>query len=242
MATVTGFTAARMLEIEAKSVVSGLVDVNGNLLLSTRDGEEIDAGYVKGPPGLQGDPGPRGLQGIPGDVGPPGPIVSGLISMFAGALVPSGWFMCDGAALSRSTYADLFAVIGTMYGNGNGSSTFNLPNLKGRIPVHRDTGQTEFNSLGKVGGSKTHTLTVNEMPTHSHSVNDPGHLHPQHVTAGSGGSAVRVDYIGDATGWPYPQGTSTGSSKTGISLANTGSGGSHNNLQPYVVINYIIKT
>src|SRR5215467_6824657 len=86
------------------------------------------------------------------------------------ATAPLGWILCDGAAISRTTYAALFAVIGTTYGVGDGSTTFNLPNCKGRIPVGFDSGQTEFNALGKTGGEKTHTLTVAELATHDHTI------------------------------------------------------------------------
>jgi hypothetical protein len=74
----------------------------------------------------------------------------------------------DGAAVSRTTYSDLFALIGTTYGAGNGSTTFNVPNLKGRVPVGLDGSQTEFDALGEAGGEKAHVLTIGEMPAHTH--------------------------------------------------------------------------
>ena len=83
---------------------------------------------------------------------------------------PSGWFVCDGSAISRTTYSDLFAVIGTIYGVGDGSTTFNVPNLKGRAIVGRDASQTEFDVLGETGGEKTHVLTESEMPSHRHGI------------------------------------------------------------------------
>jgi microcystin-dependent protein len=79
--------------------------------------------------------------------------------MFAGSTAPTGWLLCDGTAVSRTTYSDLFAITSTTYGVGDGSTTFNLPNLKGRVPVGLDTSQTEFDVLGETGGAKTHTLT-----------------------------------------------------------------------------------
>jgi microcystin-dependent protein len=148
----------------------------------------------------------------------------GSITMFAGSSAPEGYLLCQGQAVSRSTYSDLFAVIGTTYGSGDNSTTFNVPNLEGRVPVGLDTSQTEFNVLGETGGAKTHTLTSGEMPSH---------VHDQYVTASPGGYIDgRESWTGDKLVAPYPSGITTGSS---------GGGGAHNNLQPYIVLNYIIK-
>lgn len=147
----------------------------------------------------------------------------GVVNPFAGTVAPSGWLLCSGQAVSRLTYAALFAVIGTAYGTGDGSTTFNVPDARGRVLAGVDALQTEFNALGKTGGSKTHTLLVTEIPSHAHD---------QHVTAGSGGPAIRTDYTGDGSGQVYPQGITTGF---------TGGGLPHNNIQPYISLNYIIK-
>ncbi|WP_350348010.1 tail fiber protein [Agromyces sp. G08B096] len=151
-------------------------------------------------------------------------VPTGAVEAFAGSAAPAGWLLCDGAAVSRTTYADLYALIGSTYGAGNGSSTFNLPNLKGRVPVALDAAQAEFNAMGETGGAKTHTLTIAEMPNHSHA---------QNVSANTGGTAVRNDYDSDSAGGIYPQGINTGGS---------GGGQAHNNLQPYLVLNFIIRT
>ena len=92
---------------------------------------------------------------------------SGVVSAFAGSSAPSGWLLCDGSTVSRTTYSDLFAVIGTTYGSGDGSTTFTLPSLKGRMPVGLDSGQTEFDALAETGGAKTVTLATTEIPSHS---------------------------------------------------------------------------
>jgi len=84
----------------------------------------------------------------------------GSIILYPGASAPTGYLICDGAAISRTTYSDLYAVIGTVYGIGNGSTTFNLPNLKGRVPVGLNSAETEFDALGETGGAKTHTLSA----------------------------------------------------------------------------------
>lgn len=99
-----------------------------------------------------------GLLDVAGDIYAKDGVVDpvGSIVLYGGDTAPQGWAIADGAAVSRLTYADLFAKYGTKYGAGDGSTTFNLPNLKGRVPVGRDAGQTEFDTLGETGGNKTH--------------------------------------------------------------------------------------
>ena len=159
------------------------------------------------------------------------------IHMYGGTSAPTGWLLCNGAAVSRSTYADLFAVVGTTYGAGDGSSTFNLPDLRDRFAV----GSGTTYSAGATGGAATHTLTEAEMPAHTHTatstVTDPGHTHtiPQ-GDSGSGGDGW------DGTG----SNATTNSATTGITVsttnASTGGGGAHNNLPPYIGLAFIIKT
>jgi microcystin-dependent protein len=163
---------------------------------------------------------------------------SGIINPFAGGSAPAGWLLCDGTAISRTTYADLFAVISTTYGAGDSSTTFNLPNLKGRIPVGLDSSQTEFNTNGKTGGAKTHTLTSTEMPQHSH-IQDAH----SHTTPGTGHSQLATpgySHLGGNGSW-YFNSMASGTDPTTATNQNTGGGGAHNNLQPYLVLNYIIK-
>ena len=147
----------------------------------------------------------------------------GAITQFAGSVAPIGYLICDGTAVSRTTYSDLFTTIGTIYGDGDGSTTFNLPNLKGKIPVGQDTTQTEFDTLGETGGEKTHTLSINEMPTHNH---DSG-LGGGGTTSGYG---LNYAYSNE---YRYYDGTDI--------IGEEGGGQAHNNLQPYIVLNYIIK-
>jgi microcystin-dependent protein len=145
----------------------------------------------------------------------------GGVTQYAGATSPSvNYAICDGAAVNRTTYATLFARIGTTYGVGNGSTTFNLPNLKGRIPVGLDSTQTEFDTLAETGGAKTHTLTTAEIPSHSHSAR-LGNVSP-----------------GDGSGFRYSN-NDTGLGV--VQIQSTGGGGAHNNLQPYIVMNYLIR-
>lgn len=147
---------------------------------------------------------------------------------------PSGYLLCDGSAVSRTTYADLFAVIGTTFGAGDGSTTFNLPNLKGRTIVGRDAAQTEFDTLGETGGAKTHTLTAAESGV-------PAHAHPFQFATGSGSG---VSGIFTATGGGTTLSNAGGPSPAGASVINNTSApasSAHNNLQPYIALNYIIK-
>lgn len=94
----------------------------------------------------------------------------GTVLDYAGALVPDGYLECDGSAVSRSEYPALFAAIGTTWGAGNGSTTFNLPNLGGRVSIGRGN-----RSVGNTGGSETHTLVTNELPSHSHDMQNHTH-------------------------------------------------------------------
>ena len=158
----------------------------------------------------------------------------GSITAYGKETAPANWLICDGSAVSRSAYADLFAVIGTKYGEGDGSTTFNLPNLKGRVPVGLDSDDTDFNTIGKTGGEKTHTLTIDEMPSHDHGEVFPskyGYEYPLLTKNGSGSSKngiMPLLEISEITDFQTMAGT-------------TGEGKSHNNLQPYEVNNFIIK-
>ncbi len=105
---------------------------------------------------------------------------AGAMMMWPAAAPPTGYLLCDGAAVSRSTYAALFGVIGTSYGAGDSSTTFNLPNLKGRFPVGLDAGQTEFDALGETGGAKTVTLDVTMIPAHTHIQDAHTHVQNSH--------------------------------------------------------------
>ena len=166
---------------------------------------------------------------------------AGVIKLFAGADAPSGWLICNGNLISRTTYADLFAVIGTTYGVGDGSTTFSLPDLKGRVPVGLDSSQSDFDALGEIGGEKTHALVEAELAAHNHDITDPGHTHAplnggNFVVNRSGASYMPVGVDNNMT---YD--ITTGSRTTGITVNDAGSGTAHNNLQPYIALNYIIK-
>ena len=159
---------------------------------------------------------------------------AGSISMYAGSTAPTGYLLCDGSAVSRTTYADLFTAIGTTYGAGDGSTTFNVPNVKGRVAVGYNSADTSFDALGETGGEKAHTLTVAEMPSHNHPVSGTYTDNPYYVKYQN--NTTYYGYYGDTNGG-LGQYLSVANS-----VASQGGGGSHNNLQPYIVLNYIIKT
>jgi microcystin-dependent protein len=92
---------------------------------------------------------------------------AGVINQYAGAAAPSGWLLCDGSPVSRSTYAALFSAIGTTYGAGDGSTTFNLPDLRGRVLIGKAASGT-FATLGATGGAETHAIALTELPAHDH--------------------------------------------------------------------------
>lgn len=197
------------------------------------------------------------------------PIVSvptGGIMPYAGSTAPSQFLLCQGQAISRTTYADLFAVIGTTYGSGDGSTTFNVPDLRSRVPVGFDNpaAWADFRPMGKTGGARTHALSTAELPVHAHSIdhdhgaftsgNDsPDHSHSWSFTYGATHNSNGGYAIGAATTtyWSFSVGTGGASTRHQHSIdvpyysgtsGNAGSGSEHNNLQPYLVTNYIIKT
>ena len=147
-----------------------------------------DAGSV-GLQGNTGPTGPTGLQGATGLTGATGPSTSdgpvGSIMAFAGVNAPSGWLLCNGSAVSRATYADLFTVIGNAWGNGDGVNTFNIPDLRGRFLRGVDAGtgrdpdaatRTATNAGGNTGDN-VGTLEDQQLNAHTHAITDPGHFH-----------------------------------------------------------------
>ncbi len=152
----------------------------------------------------------------------------GLVMPYAGSSEPSGWLLCYGQAVSRTDYADLFTAISTTYGTGDGSTTFNVPDLRGRVVAGQDdmggtsanrltgvTGSVNGDTLGGTGGEETHTLITAEMPAHTH-----------------GGETLNAN--------GGTQGPATGSVDYGV-MGSAGGDGAHNNVQPTIILNVILK-
>ena len=146
----------------------------------------------------------------------------GAMMPFGSDTIPENWLLCNGQAVSRTDYQELFNTIGITYGSGDGSTTFNLPDLQGKIPVGLDENDTDFDTLGNTGGEKEHTLTINEMPNHSHM------LQLRSYESASGTGQWHATYNGNE-------------SQSNVGSWETGGSQAHNNLQPYIVQNYIIK-
>jgi microcystin-dependent protein len=111
--------------------------------------------------------------------GPAAIVPSGTILDFGGPTAPSGWTECNGSAISRTTFSTLFSAIGTTWGVGDGSTTFNVPDLRRRTTVGRGGASTGTlgNTIGSIGGEEAHVQITSELATHNHSVTDPGHNH-----------------------------------------------------------------
>lgn len=158
----------------------------------------------------------------------------GTVVPFASNTVPVGWRLCDGTAVSRTLFSDLFTSLGTSFGVGDGSTTFNLPDFRGKVPVGKTTGGT-FPTLGGTGGAETHTLSTGQLPAHTHSA---GSLTTNVV--GSTVISVAAYTPGGTSFFAHSGATFTGLVTSGLTGVE-GLGQAHNNLQPYQVINYIIK-
>ena len=224
----------------------------------------------------------------------------GTIQMHTAAAAPTAtgnggtWLICDGTAISRTTYSALFSLIGTTYGVGDGSNTFNVPDLRSRSPIGYNTASLSGRSTRAIaanGGTETHTLLDAEIPKHTHPITDSGHIHatteanhehtgttassttgitiPDHHhplsrrtawgdgnydTSFENGGDVADTTTGTASLTPNDSGHThsftAGGAKTNLTINNAttsitvneqGSGdGTHNNMQPFLVVNYII--
>ena len=181
-------------------------------------------------------------------------VPTGVITMYANSSVPSGgWLQCNGSDVSRTTYSDLFAICGTTFGVGDGSTTFTLPDMRSRVPVGRGDGGANLTNrtVGATGGTEDETLTTSQMPSHSHShslaaatasFSAPGTgIYSAVGGAGSEPVATKQNFNGateiilDASALDHTHGI-TGS------INSAGSGNSHNNMPPFLGVNFIIKT
>lgn len=170
---------------------------------------------------------------------------AGSILMYGGGAAPNGWLLCQGQAVSRSLYTELFAVIGTIYGAGDGSTTFNVPNLENRFPSAPGFGTRGF--LGQTGGADSRTVP---LLSHSHGVNDSGHTH-QPVRGGIDPYQAVVSSPNVETHYIPANPGGAGNTQvtysplylatTGISIQSAGGAGTMSTVPSYLVLNFIIK-
>ena len=228
--------------------LGGNLDVNGNSIVSVSDGDiaitpngtgDVIIDGIKYP---QADGNANEILTTDGSgqlsftaLGSSNSFASGMLMPYAGSSAPTGWLLCYGQAISRTTYSALYAVVGTTYGAGDGATTFNLPDLRGRVVAGKDdmggssadrltnqTGGLDGDGLGNSGGTETHTIALTEMPNSFYynsnllSVDDYVDNH-----AGSNFVARVADVTTHTT---------------------QGGGGAHNNVQPTFILTYIIKT
>jgi microcystin-dependent protein len=183
----------------------------------------------------------------------------GSLLMYIANAAPSGWLLCDGTAVSRTTYSALYAAIGTTYGSGDGFTTFQLPDTRGRTLIGGGTGAgLTARSLGQIGGAETHLLSTTEMPSHTHTgtTDSAGsHSHTHNANAEQPGSGLvyrnsqntrKEADAGQANEINLDTATalsidSNGAHTHTFTSASTGDGNAHNNMQPFLVVNYIIK-
>jgi microcystin-dependent protein len=187
-------------------------------------------------------------------------VPAGVILDYGGSSAPGGWLLCYGQAVSRTTYADLFTAIGTAYGAGDSSTTFNLPDLRGRVAAGKDdmggsaasrltstTMTADGATLGAVGGTQTHVLTTGELASHTHT--GGAHTHGIHSksangTTGAGGPPFCFTdggpwFSGEGGSYTADQGTTD--SGGAVATTSAGSNTAHLNVQPTIIVNKIIK-
>lgn len=152
--------------------------------------------------------------------------------MFGGNFAPVGWAKCDGQLLNIASNTALFSILGTTYG-GNGSSTFGLPDLRGRVPMHAGAGPSLTNrTLGEKSGQETVTLTTAQLPAHSHGLRC-------NKAAGNSDTPVNSFPAPDEAGTEMFHSASDQNMNAGA-IQNTGSGQAHTNLPPFQAVNFII--
>jgi microcystin-dependent protein len=159
----------------------------------------------------------------------------GEIRLFAGNFAPNGWAFCDGALLPISQFDALFNLIGTTYG-GDGQTTFALPDLRGRVPVHQGQGGATTYILGQNGGAEQVTLTVQQIPQHAHPLTATNDT----ATQTNPGGQVLARFS-QANIDPYLESTPGTTSLAQSSITAAGGSQPHSNLQPFLCMNYILS-
>jgi microcystin-dependent protein len=190
-------------------------------------------------------------------------VPAGALMPYAGSSAPDGWLLCYGQEVNRTTYADLFTAISTTYGEGDASTTFNLPDLRGRVIAGQDdmggvsadrltdqSGGLDGDTLGDTGGAETHTLVQDELAGHTHTgttgTESATHTHTENTAIVSATSNAQSGANFAAVTAVTNSGLNTGNQSANhthtFTSAGTGSDDPHNNVQPTIILNYIIKT
>lgn len=303
--TVNGaLTASGNLAVTGTSALTGNVSMAGDLAVTgatTHTGTTTFVGIPSGPTAASGTSTTQlaTTAFVQANNSP-----AGVINMWPTNTAPTGWLLCTGSAVNRTTYAGLFAVIGTTFGVGDGTTTFNLPNYVNRMPFGANvtttasvtgsiattvltvtavgsgtlvvgqvltgtgiTADTRITALGTgTGGVGTYTVNISQtvasttvsgnpwisngstggatdavVPTHSHTLTDPGHIHVEQYNGGASGAGGGISSSGVSVG-NTPSSASTASAVTGISISAAGVSATNANLPPYIGINFIIKT
>lgn len=146
-----------------------------------------------------------------------------------------GWLKCDGSALQIADYPELYEVIGTSFGH-NGAGTFRVPNVRGRVPAAVGTSTAGNHILGETIGAETHTLIVNEMPSHNHTITDPGHFHTGDTYRSGTQDVTNIAPNANAADEGVLNDGTVDSAFTGITINNNGGGQPHNNMQPTIYV------
>jgi len=165
----------------------------------------------------------------------------GTICALVGAAAPLGWVLCQGAAISRGFYSALFAVIGTRYGVGDGSTTFNVPDLRDRSPAAVYSGDGGYDVVGEAGGETDATISQAQFPGASGQFNFHGGGNRTSLASVYGGTGGMYP-LGGVAAYANPQYSQTGASSVGnASISYGGGGGSHSNVQPSIALHYAIR-
>lgn len=249
-------------------IVNTVDNGDGTLTIIYSDGSTFTTSDLTGPQGpqgiqgIQGPVGPAGPAGPIGPVGPQGPegvAPTGSVIAWSGPLtspasvIPTGWFLCNGTEVPIATYPALYAVIGNTYGTALTPGNFKLPDLQARVLVGKGPNSTgglyNTNTIGDTGGSWTVSLDKDELPTHQHTVNTTltdGGVVTVSSTTNADNMVAEANVTADGSTnvpdtWNTGVITTTISGTTGDGTSDTLNGNPHGNMQPYVVMTYIIK-
>ncbi|KAA3615342.1 MAG: phage tail protein [Calditrichaeota bacterium] len=160
----------------------------------------------------------------------------GEIKMFGGNFAPRGYAFCDGQLLPISQYSALFSILGTTYG-GDGRTTFGLPDLRGRAPIHEGNGPgLSDRRLGQKGGQENVVLNITQIPSHTHTAQ----LNADSTVATSDKPESGLLARNAGSTPQYGDTVNTALNSAAVKVSNTGGNGAHPNMQPFITINYII--